>query len=571
MGEPLVERAPANDWPEWLRRANDLGWTWAVKGWSTAALQPGAWFDHAKADRVVERWPHWFCLTEDRFYGKPFRLVFWQEVVVRLLVGWKMPVEVLDEETGNQVWVHVRVFRQLRLWIPRKNGKSEFLAALALLFFVYERVFGAQGFVFAKDEKQATVPFDKMKTMIGLSPDLGKQVQLYKKSFYIASSRSKFVLLTGRAEGKHGRSPTVYVGDEMHEWLSTLLLDTLRQGTGARLQPIGLCASTAGLKSNATGIGLWDESLAVLDGRSEDPETLVVMFAADEDDDPFDEEVWKKANPSLGLSPTLHFLRSEAAKAKGNPRKESHFRCYHLNQWVDQEVRWLPLTKWDACAPNRNAWKYRLQEMRGHRCTLTLDVSATQDITALYYRFDPITPGGPPLIACRAWLPEATLEKRKKEGREPWDRWLESGAIEMTPGDAVDQDFVKLAIEEAMDDFGVDKIGFDPWNARKLVADLIKGGVGEEIFVEMRQGILTLGEGSKEFERRVFEGSIDHGGHPLMRWMAGHVVIVFDENLNFRPSKKRSREKIDLIVCAVMAEALSIQPVEISGSGIVDY
>jgi phage terminase large subunit-like protein len=64
-----------------------------------------------------------------------------------------------------------------------------------------------------------------------------------------------------------------------------------------------------------------------------------------------DEAVWRKANPSLGLSPTLQYLRREAALAKGNPRKTATFKCYHLNQWVESLARWLPVTKWNACAP----------------------------------------------------------------------------------------------------------------------------------------------------------------------------------------------------------------------------
>jgi phage terminase large subunit-like protein len=369
-------------------------------------------------------------------------------------------------------------------------------------------------------------------------------------------------LLPGRAEGKHGRSPTVTLGDEMHEWTTTALLDTLRQGTGARLQPIELTASTAGLRTNEIGYGLFGDSLAILDGRIDDASTLVVIFAAEPEDDPFDEATWPKANPSLGLSPTVAFLRSEAALARNNPRREAQFKCYHLNQWIDQEVRWLPLKIWDQGAPDREAWRTRWQDLKGRRCKLAFDVSATQDITGLVLRFDPEEDDEPIKLICRAWIPEDTLAQREKNGREAWSKWIASGALETTPGNWVDQDYLKKAIEEALTDFDVEQIGFDPWNARKLVSDLVKSGADETLFVEMRQGILTLGEGSKQFETRVFNKTLDHGGHPLLRWMAGHCVIRFDENLNFMPSKKRSRDKIDLIVCAVMTEALSLVDVD---------
>lgn len=547
--------------PDWIARAADeRGWTWARTQWARAAAQPGAWFDLAKADAVVAAWPRWFKLTNDRFYDQPFRLNEWQEIIVRLLVGWKIPEETIDPATGIRAPVPVRLYRQLRLWIARKGGKTEFLSALALLFFVFEKVPGAEGYVFAKDENQAGVPFKKMATMVALNRDLAGKVEVYKKAIYVPEIDGAIHLLSGSAGGKHGKGPTVVLGDEMHEWASTELADTLRQGMGARLQPIELYASTAGLKTNPTGIGLWEESRQILDGRIDQASTLVVIFAADPDDDPFDETTWGKANPSLGLTPTLRFMRQEAALAKGNPRKEAHFRCYHLNQWVDAEVRWLPLAKWDACAPDKNAWKRYPAEMAGRRCLGAFDVSATRDLTALVWAFD--GEAGGKILVPRFWIPEETLAEREKSSNLPWRQWVKIGALETTPGDAVDQAFVQRAIEDGLALYDVERIGRDPWNSAKLVGDLQAGGMAPELLVDMRQGTGTLGEPSKEFERLVFAGLLDHGGHPVLRWMAGHCVVRFDENLNFVPAKKRSADKIDGIVASVMAVGLGLTPVE---------
>ena len=546
------------DPPAWIEAAEARGWTWAGLNWRRAAAQPGAWFDHAKADAVVEAWPRWFKLTEDRFYNRPFRLALWQEIIVRLLVGWKIPDESIDPETGRASQGFVRLFRRLKLWVPRKAGKTEFLSALGLLFFYFERVHGAEGFVFAVDEKQAGKPFGKMQTMIALNPALAKETQTFKKSIFVPAIQGAIRLLAGGAfKGKHGFSPTMVLGDEMHEWASTEIADTLRQGMGARLQPIELYASTAGLKTNPIGMQLFDETAAALDGRSNDTETLAVIFAADPDDDPFDEATWQKANPNLGVTPTLRFLRSEAELARNNPRKLAQFKCYHLGQWIDAEVAWLPLKKWDLCAPVKN-WRERLEAFASRQVIGAFDVSSTQDITALVWRS--VAPDtGRIEIAARFWIPEDTLARRAElDRRTPWRQWVDMGAIETTPGDAVDQDFVKRAIYDGLEAYQVEKIGFDSWNARKLHGDMCKERGLDEILIEIRQGIHSLGEASKEYERRVFDGSYDHGGHPVLRWMAGHCAIRFDENLNFMPAKKRSREKIDAIAAGVMAEALAM-------------
>lgn len=564
----VVEPPPATaaEEPDWLRKAADeLGWTWARVAWQRAAAVPGAWYDAAKADAVVALWPRFFRLTEDRFAGRPFQLNAWQAVIVRLLVGWKVPTPITDDQTGETTTAQVRLFRQLRLWVPRKNGKSEFLAALSLLFWALEGVVGGQGFCFARDVDQGKIPFSKMKVMVGYHPELAANIKVFNKALWIPQIRASFALLSGKPEGKHGRSPTVILGDEMHEWATTELSTTLRQGTGARLQPIELYASTAGLKSNATGYGLWEESLAILEGRVQDPTTLVVIFAADPEADFAEEAVWRGANPSLGLSPTLAFLQREVALAKLSPRAEAHFRRFHLNQWVESAVRWLSLKAWDACAEDKDAWQSRRDSLLGRSCFGALDVSSTKDITAWVLLFPPEDGGRRYKLLCRFWVPEETIKVRAERDRVSYDQWEKLGAIVATPGDYVDQAFVQQAIEEDLGAFDIERIGFDPWNARKLYGDLVAEGADPELFLEMRQGTGTLGEPSKFFERLVSAGRLDHGGHPVLRWMAGHCEVRFDENMNFVPAKKRSRDKIDGIVAAVMACGLAMTPEESNG------
>ncbi|NTJ63780.1 terminase large subunit [Agrobacterium rhizogenes] len=546
--------------PEWIKEAADnRGWEWARIAWRRCCTVAGAWFDYAKADAAIKLFPEIFRLTEDRFAGKPFRLGLWQEIIVRLLVGWKAPNEIIDEQTGEPTVVHVRIFRRLMLWVPRKNGKSEFLAALSLLFFILDGVVGGQGFVFARDEKQARIIFDKMKAMISMSPSLG-DARMFKKSIYLPKIRALFELLSGKPEGKHGKSPTVITGDEMHEWETPDLANFLRQGTGARLEPIELYASTAGVKSNKTGYALWEESQSILEGRIDDPTTLVVIFALAEDDDWENEANWPKANPSLGISPTVQFLRREAAIAKDNPRAEAHFRCYHANQWIDAVVRWLNLKKWDACAADKTAWKRWRdgKELWGRKCFSAFDVSANQDVTARILAFPPNEEFDRWILSAKFWVPEDVAPLRSKRDRISYDQWVKMGAIEPTPGDYVDQSFVQRQLEEDLQNFDVSLIGYDPWNATKLVTDLQKDGVDEELFQLMRQGIPTLGEPTKLFERLVMSGQLDHGGHPVLRWMAGNTAVRFDENLNYAPTKKKSAEKIDGIVAGVMAVGLSM-------------
>lgn len=552
--------------PEWLSHAvEELGYSWARIAWQRAAAVPGAWYDAAKAQAVVDRWPTWFKLTVGRFAGQPFRLSPWQDIIVRLLIGWKAPTEILDPETMRPTQVHVRLFCELRLWVPRKNGKSEFLAALALLFWAIEGQRRGAGFCFAHDENQAREVFDKMGDMIAYapgvfrSPTTGEPIKVFAKQLWNAELRSAFRVMPGKAKGKHGRAPFVTVGDEMHEWVSTELADTLRQGEGASLQPIRLYASTAGLKSQKTGFKLWEESQKILDGRIDDPTTLVVIFAADEDADWRDQKAWKIANPSLGLSPTKAFLEREISKAV-TPAAEAAFRRYHLNQWVEDFARWISVRKWDAASAEPEAWRTYLDTLKGRECILCFDSTKSFDLASMCLRFPPIAPGERTKFVWRFWLPTDTIEARTKAERTPFDQWAECGAITPIPGGVFELDYAIEAALQACADFRVTKIGWDAWNALEFYNRLVKRGQPEDLFVEMRFGTKSLGQGTKEFERKVFGGEMDHGGHPVARWMIGHCNVRFDENMNYVPAKKRSEDSIDGIVAAVMTEAIAMAP-----------
>jgi phage terminase large subunit-like protein len=306
--------------PPWLAAvAGEPAYSWALRCWDACAAIEGNWFDHDLADAIVELWPRYFRHTEGRWAGKPFALAVWQAIIVRLLVGWK-------NADG------FRFLRRLVLWVGKKNGKSEFIAALSLLFWIFDREMGGQAYAIARNEKQAKIVFEKAKTMLRVSPLLLKKVQIHKKEIFQPEQWARFELLSGNAEGKHGISTSVLAGDEMHEWLDDTLYTTLHQAEAARDQPIELLGSTAGFRNRGYGWTLWEECRAILDGRLHQPSTLVVIFAVPADVDWTDEKFWPLANPNLGISPKLEYLREECAKAKENARRENDFRRYHLNQ-----------------------------------------------------------------------------------------------------------------------------------------------------------------------------------------------------------------------------------------------
>lgn len=500
------------------------------------------WFDQSVADAVVAFFPRYLRLTTGEWAGRPFHLEDWQADFVGRLFGWK-------REDGT------RRYRRGRLWLPRKNGKTEFAAGIGLIATIADGEPGAQTFSIAEDKAQASLVFDKATAMAMLSPDLAAHLELLSTSIYCPELMSAFRPLSGVPKGKHGLNAHCLIGDEAHEWTSDRLYTFVRQSMGARRQPLDVIISTAG-ERRGFGWELFQECVKIRDGVIDDPETLVVIYGAEPDDDWTDPAVWAKANPNLGVSVKETFLADECRQARENPRKENDFRRYHLNQWVEQSVRWITKEAWNACTArpdDAEMWRDLAERMRGRTCWGGLDLASTRDVTAFVLVFPPEGEDTRFTVLCRFYVPQETLDIRSRRDRIPYDQWAKAGSLVATDGHAgktTDYGYIFRDVREAGALYDIKTIGYDRWNASDLVNRLRDDGAPME---EMGQGFGSMASPTKEFERLVFSAGIEHGNHPVLRWMASNVAVTQDAAGNIKPAKDRSSEKIDGIVALIMA------------------
>lgn len=499
------------------------------------------WFDKVAADRAVEFIETRCVFTEDKWAGKPFILEDWQKNdIIRPLFGWKRP-------DGR------RRYRRCIVWVPRKNGKTELGASVSLLALVATGVVGGQVYSIARDKTQARIVFDKAVRMAQMSPKLAEVLTAFQSVMYCNRLTATFKPLSGNPKGKHGFSASGLIGDEVHEWEDDRLYTFVHQSEAAREEPIEFLISTAGLR-RGYGWELWDECLKIRDGVIDDPETLVVIYAADATDDWTDPKVWKKANPNLGVSVREDYLAAECARAKESPRLENDFKRYHLNIWTEQATRWLPMEAWDRCG--QEDWR----DLPGQllECVEVyggLDLSATTDITAKVWvgkRKD-----GKLILVPRFWVPEAKFDQRIRRDRVPYDKWKEMGALFTTPGNAVDYAAVKMTAMKDAQTFKVLGLAIDRWNATQLSGELLDEGLPVVLF---GQGFASMSAPSKELERMVLDAEIEHGGHPVLRWMGANVAIKTDPAGNIKPAKDASTDRIDGIVAAIMGIGLMNAP-----------
>lgn len=508
------------------------------------------YFDKSIADAAVDFFKRYLCLVDGEWAGKTFNPAPWQAHDIRQIFGWRR------RKNGT------RRYRFARIWVPRKNGKTEEAAGLAHLLTVGDGEPGAQVYSHALDRAQAGLCYDKAARMAALSPALSSIYEVTKTGMLCHELMSSFRPLSGEAYGKHGLSPHANIGDEAHAWRDGKLHTFLIQGMGARRQPLDITISTAG-QIKTYGHDLYVTSKRIFEKPSLDPETYVSIHEADKADDWTDPKVWKKANPNLGISLKPEFLAAECKRAIQNPRLENDFKRYHLNLWVEQSVRWFPMHRWadNTAHPKKpDYWKTLSTLFQGKKrpAYVGVDLGSTSDITAAVWVFPPEKSNERTVLVPRFWVPEDKVAERDSVST-PYKKWVAEGALMTTPGNVTDYDFVERALIDDAAAFGCLGLAIDRWNATQVSTHLMDEGLPVQ---EFGQGFKSMSGPSKELERLFTSSRLEHGNHPVLEWMFGNAIYRKDPAGNIKPDKERAAEKIDGVVASIMGLGLVVAPPE---------
>lgn len=485
-------------------------------------------------------------LTGD-FYGRPFKLQEWQREVLTNVYG-------VVTERG------LRQYRYAYLEIPKKNGKTETTAAVALYHLACDPP-GGQIYCCAAEREQASLVYKAAKQMIEQDSDLEDVFRVVdsKKEIYNDSTGTFLKVLSAEAYSKHGLNPSVVIFDELHAQPNRNLWDVMTFGAGAaRKEPIWWVITTAGDDPDRHSIGweVHERACKIRDGELEDPTWYVKIYGAPPDADIYDEAVWRAANPSLGVSISIDALRLEALAAKSGEATERLFRWLRLNQWVSlKRIGWLPITLWDDTTA---AWT--AADMRGKRCYAGLDLSSNIDLTAMALLFPPQDGVDEWRFMIDAWVPEDNLKERVTRDHVPYDEWLNAGYLHATPGNVIDYAHLKEHIVRTAREYDVQWFCADKWHL-EILRQLLPRHI-QRRFIEISQTMEGMSAGMKELERLFRSCKITHQEQPLGRWAFGNVIIATDGNENIKPMKNKSIERIDPVVALVdaMAGAVKLEP-----------
>ncbi len=503
------------------------------------------WFDEEAASRFYR-----FCKLLKHYKGpergKPIVLEQWQKFVFGCIYGWKR----VDANGGRtDLWR----FNIVYIEIPRKNGKTTLAAAGASYDCALLEGMGAEVYCLATKEDQAQILLKDVCAYIAQSEALAETFEILKGTNTVyarGSSRTSFIKPLGSDSKRlDGLNPLSAYADELHAWPKRELWDVIEDAFGARTNWHMVAITTAGY--NQQGI-CWQERshlIDILESRVMADNKFGVIYTVDEDE----EEDWKnpdnwfKANPNLGSGKQLDYMHHKALKAEQIPSELNTFLNKQLNIWTDAAEAWIKIEDW------KNATVvFDKNSLRGKRCRAGLDLAEVNDLAACAYVF-PIQTGLDKVhILVDFYMPdEALRDKGEKDGVSYLD-WVKGKWITATPGNVTNFAFIVADVLKNAALFKLEGVAFDPYKSLQTVTALRDEGI--ECW-EHRQGFLSMGPPTAEFERLLVSNQLAHNGNPVMEWCVSNTIIVKDPAGLKKPDKSQAekmKKRIDGVVAAIM-------------------
>lgn len=529
-------------------------------------------FDAKAADRVCDFFPRFCSHSKGAFAGNRFELLDYQtQLILRPLFGW------VRNRDG------LRRFQKAYIEIPKKNGKTQLIAGLALYMLLADNEPGAEVYVAAADREQARILFAAAKAMVEANPALEKRCVVYRNQIVRKDDPTAFFqVLSSEAATKHGPNIHCLIIDELHAQPDRELFETLTRGVIARRQPLILLITTAGDDDESICYEEYDYARKVLSGTFQDERHLPVIFEAKPTEDRYSPEVLTRVNPGVGATIELEKLLAAAQEAQNEPRKRNDYLRYHTNAWTNQATAWIPVEWWDACqGPLDDAQLLTLE------CAAGLDLAQKWDLASFVVVFRryletsaaPVEivsedAAGAPVKKSIAlnyetfvrpffWIPENTMVQHEKQDGVPYSLWAEQGLVTATEGDVIDYtriyDDITTKILPRYPRLKQGFVGYDPAFATDIATKLRdKGGLQ---IVEILQNYRMISEPAQIVEALIKGKRVHHDGHRVLRWNWENVAVKTDDAGRIRPIKPRkSAKRIDGAVATIMGtKALSLE------------
>ena len=491
-------------------------------------------FDEKKSLRCIHFIEKYCKQSKGRWAGKPLKLELFQKAMLQALFGF------VDKETG------LRKYKKAIFFVARKNGKSVLDSAIATYMLTKDNEGGAEIYSVATKKEQSKIVWEESRKMIKKSPILAKRIRCLIGGIYYDATDSVFRALASDSNSLDGLNAHLVIADEVHAWKDKNLLDVMYDSMSARTQPMLLETSTMGtIRQNVFDIE-YDYASQVIDGTIQDETLLPIIYELDEEKEWTNEECWYKANPALGNIKSLKDLREKVERAKANPIELVNLLCKDFN------IRQNTVNAWLTFDDLNNEKIY--QDWKDTYCIAGVDLSSTTDLTAATLLG---VKNGEIRIKQMYWIPANSLDKKVKDDRIPYDKWLKAGWLRLSGDSKIDyHDVTNWFLEEVrQNDLRPLYVGYDSWNAEYWKIEM--AGLGFNM-VEVRQGAKTMSTPMKVMKADLIDKKINYNNNPILKWCLSNTTVKMDSNENIQPDKEKSRQRIDGAVSLIDAYCIFV-------------
>jgi phage terminase large subunit-like protein len=441
--------------------------------------------------------------------------------------------------------------RTFILSMARKNAKTAFSAFLLLLHLCGpEAKPNSQLYSAAQSRDQAAILFGYASKVVRMSPELSEYVAVKEsgKMLTCAELGSVYRALSADASTAYGLSPVFSVHDELGQVKGprSELYEAIETASAAHESPLSIIISTQAPTDADLLSLLIDDALT-----GTDPRIKVALHTAPMGLDPFSDEAIRAANPHFDVFMNREEVRKQASDAKRLPSMEAGYRNLILNQRVEARSPFVNRTIWleNGAAP---------ADLDGEEVWGGLDLSSVSDLTAL------VLVGKDGSVLPTFWLPREGIEEKSRADRVPYDVWAKDGHLLLTPGRAIEYEYIAEYLRGVFDRCKVQALAFDRYNMRFLRPWLEKAGfTADELekFVEFGQGFASMSPALRELEARLLGKKLKHGNHPVLTMCAANAVAVEGPTTGTRKfGKTTESRRIDGMVA--LAEAIGVMPQE---------
>lgn len=472
------------------------------------------------------RWIESHCIIpEGKLVGQPIKLSSEQRKWLR---------EIYDTPT-----------RRFILSMARKQGKTAFAACLLLLHLVGpEARANSQLYSAAQSRDQAGILFSLAAKMVRMCPTLNQYVGVRDtaKQLYCTELGTLYRALSADASTAYGLSPAFVVHDELGQVRGPRsdLYEALETAAGAQEEPLSIVISTQAPTDADLLSVLIDDAK-----KGNDPRTKLAVYSADETVNPFSDKAIRQASPHFDLFMNQQEVRDQAASAKRMPSREATYRNLTLNQRINATNPFVSRNVWTSCGGEVDRSVFD-----NARVYVGLDLSARNDLTAAVAVAR--DENGILHVWPEFFAPETGVVERSHRDRAPYDVWTKQGHITLTPGASVDYEVVAQWLVDFCGSHDVAAVRFDRWRIDVLKAELSRIGV-ELPLEEFGQGFKDMTPALDATEAELMNGTLRHGGHPVLAMCAANAVATTDPAGNRKLDKSKATGRIDGMVALAMA------------------